>query len=276
VATGKRCELRCDTTADCIGGTVCQGAGTAGTKIGFCMEGIAPPQACVNAPQRYEVRAGYAFTVAGTRSGYAHSTIQQNGTCVKRSAGDPAFHRFDVGRIPLKAPACPADADPVTGFSATLNGFEPNPCSTTVANTDVVPRYVPGSQCVLDDPPTALAERQAPAIRFRNRSMTLTMVDPTYPGDSKTGCLLDRQGALTGVPTVFSNYQLAFTVNAGFVPVVVPVAPAFPVKVLRGPTNSVWIVDEGDFLSTSVAQSSTRGKVFRVEAHALGIINLMD
>ena len=39
------------------------------------MEGVIPPQSCVNAPQRYELRAHEAFTVVGTRSGYVHPII---------------------------------------------------------------------------------------------------------------------------------------------------------------------------------------------------------
>jgi hypothetical protein len=46
--------------------------------------------------------------------------------------------------------------------------------------------------------------------------------------------------------------------------------------VLRGPQDSIWVVDEGDFLSTSVTQPSTRGKVYRVEARAIGVVNLLE
>ena len=43
---------------------------------------------------------------------------------------------------------------------------------------------------------------------------------------------------------------------------------------LRGLT--VAVVDQGDFLSTSIVQASTRGKVFRIEAHALGTVNTLE
>ncbi len=104
--------------------------------------------------------------------------------------------------------------------------------------------------------------------------MTLTIVDPTYPGDAK--CILDRAGTLGNIPHVFPGYQLAFRVIAGLAPVAIPVNPALPVRVVRGPTNSIWVVDEGDFLSTSLSQPSTRGKVFRVEPHSLALINLLE
>ena len=52
---------------------------------------------------------------------------------------------------------------------------------------------------------------------------------------------------------MFSGYQLAFRQTAGFSALGLPITPAFPVKVVRGPTQSIWVIDEGDFLSTSIA-----------------------
>jgi hypothetical protein len=49
-----------------------------------------------------------------------------------------------------------------------------------------------------------------------------------------------------------------------------------PVAVVRGPTQSIWVIDEGDFLSTSSSVASTRGKVFRVESTALTLINVLE
>jgi hypothetical protein len=45
---------------------------------------------------------------------------------------------------------------------------------------------------------------------------------------------------------------------------------------VRGPQESVWVIDEGDFLSTSITQASTRGKVYRLEIQSLGTINLLE
>ncbi len=53
-------------------------------------------------------------------------------------------------------------------------------------------------------------------------------------------------------------------------------AAAMPVRVVRGPTQSIWVVDQGDFLSTSLSQPSTRGKVFRIEPHQLSLINILQ
>ncbi|MBA3821159.1 MAG: hypothetical protein H0X17_19905, partial [Deltaproteobacteria bacterium] len=271
----QRCNLACDTSTDCVSGTVCQGgnASTDEVKEGVCMEGIVPPQACVNAPQRYELRAGEAFTVAGSRSGFVHPIIADaNGMCV----ADPMRHPLLIGRLPLTAPPCDPAADPITGLR-TDGTYEANPCSTTTQQTDVIPNYEPGT-CDLANPPSALVERQAAAIKFRNRGLTLTLVDPTYPGDNV--CIADRGGragmALDNVPLVFPGYQIAFRVAGGFAPLILPINPTFPVRVVRGPTQSIWVVDEGDFLSTSAAQPSTRGKVFRLEPHALTIVNVLE
>jgi hypothetical protein len=46
------------------------------------------------------------------------------------------------------------------------------------------------------------------------------------------------------------------------------------VKVVRGPAQSLWVLDEGDFLSSSSSQASTRGKVliFRPESPAAALV----
>jgi hypothetical protein len=268
--TGKRCLNVCETDADCGFGTVCQGHPGAAPQSGFCMEGVVPPQACVNAPQRYELRAGDAFAVVGTRQGYIHPIISNSGdACVRDTTANP----LQTGRIPLDAPACDPMADPRTGRKPD-GTYDANPCKLTVDETEIQANFVPGT-CELGDPERFVTTRQATAIRFRNRSMQLTIVDPTYNGDLM--CHGDRMGTLTNVPLVMPGYQLAFRQTAGFTPLIVAgIAPALPIKVLRGPLNSYWVVDEGDFLSSSISQASTRGKVYRIESHALNIINLLE
>jgi len=137
----------------------------------------------------------------------------------------------------------------------------------------VVPQYE-ANTCELKAEPTALVPRQAPAIRYRNRSINMTIVDPTYPGDGQ--CILDRQGTLGNIPHVFTNFQLSFTQTAGFAQINIPVQASMPVRVVRGPTQSIWVVDQGDFLSTSISLASTRGKVFRIEPGALNLINILE
>jgi hypothetical protein len=270
VTTGKRCQMRCDATADCVTGTVCQGGLADGSKAGFCMEGVLPPQACINAPQRFELRAGEAFAVVGQRTGFDHAIIADaNGQCVKDLDASPQR----ISRIPLTPAACDPTADPLTGRLPD-GTFEPNPCALTTETTDVVPQYLPGTCDLNPDENTRLVPRQAQAIRYRNRGLNLTIVDPTYPGDA--ACILDRGGTLGNIPHVFTNYQLSFTQTAGLAAINIPVSAALPVRVLRGPTQSIWVVDQGDFLSTSISQPSTRGKVFRVEAHQLGLVNILE
>jgi hypothetical protein len=272
--TGKRCEMRCSETSDCATGTICAGA-TGQPMSGFCMEGVTPPQACVNGPQRYELRAGEAFAVLGTTSGFVHPIIENaGGQCVK----DPMASPLSIGRVQLQphdplAPntlrACDPTADPLTGMLA--NGtYEPNPCSTTVAQTDAQPRYTPGT-CTLASQDADLVERQAPAVRFRNRGMTLTVVDPYYPGDAM--CITDRMANLGKIPHVVPGYVLAFRVGAGASRKVLSQRATFPTKVVRGPQNTTWVIDQGDFLSSSTAPS-TRGAVFVFDS--LRTINILQ
>ena len=266
---GKRCIESCEKDADCVTGRVCQGATAGVPASGVCMEGVTPPQACVNAAQRFELRAGEAFAVLGTRSGYVHPIIADSGgKCVR----DPNASPFQIGRIPLSPPACDPAADPRTGKKPD-GTFDANPCSLTVDHTELEPAYNMGT-CTVATPATTLVTRPAQAIRFHNRGMTLTMVDPTYPGDAK--CIGDRGGSLSNVPLVFPGYQLAFRQTAGYAPMTLPIQPSFPVKVVRGPQQSVWVIDEGDFLSTSINQASTRGKVFRVEIQSLATVNVLQ
>ncbi|HET7501544.1 MAG TPA: hypothetical protein VFK02_11090 [Kofleriaceae bacterium] len=287
----KRCVQRCafhskdtdnkDRDADCDAGLICQGATPSG--LGTCMESVMPPQACVNAPQRFDVRAGDAFTVIGTRSGYIHPIVSQGGSCVR----DPAATASSVliGRIPLKAPACgdPATTNKFTG-ELVVGGFEPNPCSLTTDQVENQIHYI-DDQCNLDPmTPRIVVHRQAPAIKFRNRGMTLTLIDPFYAGDQS--CLVDRKGSpdplISGarIPLVFPGYQLSFRQTAGYTPLTLQsvnslVNPAFPVKVVAGPTNSIFVLDDGDFLATQLGQSSLRGQVYRIESINLGQVSVL-
>jgi hypothetical protein len=228
------------------------------------MEGVLAPQACLNAPQRYELRAGEAFAVVGTRSGFVHPIIEDaSGKCVKDPAAPPQL----IGRIPLSAPACDPTADPISGRRPD-GTFEPNPCSVTVDTTELQPNYMPGTCALVSNEETVIATRTTSAIRYRSRGMNLTLVDPTYPGDQT--CILDRLGnGLGNIPLVFTGFSLTFRVVGGYSPIAIPVVASLPVRIVRGPTDSIWVIDQGDFLSTSITLPSTRGKVFRIEPIAL-------
>ena len=257
--SGKLCEETCTVDTDCDAGTVCQG--------GFCMEGIVPPQACVNAPQRYELHAHDAMVMLGSRSGYVHPMIADTGgKCV----ADPSVGPWQVSRVPLWAPPCDPTADPRTGKLP--NGtFEPNPCQLTVSHTEVEPVYPQGS-CA--NPGTQLMTRQAQAIRLRRRGMTVQIVDPTYPGDAV--CIGDRGLGLVNVPVVAPGAQLVFRQIAGLTPMILTAHPTLPVRALTGPQQSFWIIDEGDTLATSIGTVSTQGAVYRVESVDLSKINQLE
>ena len=255
----KRCIETCNVDADCFAGTVCSN--------GFCMEGVIPPQACVNAAQRFDLRASEAFAVAGVNSGFIHPIIADaNGNCIK----DPNAPPVKIGRLPLRAPACDPTADPHTGQRPD-GTFEPNPCEETTNQVELGTVYSPGT-CTLAATP--LSTRSTDAIKFRNPGMTITMVDPTYPGD--TTCINDRQGTLGKIPVVPSQYQTSVRIDAGFTPQILGIAPAYPVKVTRGPGESIWVIDDGDYLSTSIDIASTAGKVFRIESASIAIINTLE
>ncbi|CAN5354557.1 hypothetical protein BH11MYX1_BH11MYX1_23570 [soil metagenome] len=257
----KRCIQTCTQDADCDTGTVCAN--------GTCMEGVIPPQACVNAPQRYELRASEAFAVVGTHSGYHHPIIEDaGGNCVK----NPTASLYDIGRIPLRAAACDPASDPYTGQRAD-GTFDPNPCETTVDQTEFQNNFLAGT-CEVGSPAQSLVTRTADAIRYRGRGLTFTMVNPTYPGDAT--CIGDRGGHLGNIPIVPKLYQAAVRIVSGFAPLLVSTGAAYPVKVTRGPGQSIWIMDEGDYISTSNSIASTRGKVFRVESTALTVVNTLE
>lgn len=270
----KRCNMACDATTDCVSGTVCQNGNpaTPDVKEGLCMEGVVPPQSCVNAPQRYELRAGEAFVFVGSRSGFTHPIVANAaGQCVK----PPNAHPYLNSRIPLNPPACDPTADPISG-RLPGGGYEPNPCSTTVSHWETLPNYT-NAVCDIDtNDPVLEKERQAPAIKYRSRGSVFSIVDPYYPGDKD--CITDRLGPngvpLDKIPQIFHGYSVGWRVLGGFTPATVTaINPTLPVKVLRGPLQSIWVVDQGDFLSTSISDPSTRGRVFRFEPGNFTIAN---
>ena len=262
--TGKRCIETCMTDTDCDAGTVCENQ--------RCMEGVIPPQACVNAPQRYDMRSHDAFTVVGTISGYIHPIIEDaTGTCVT----DPTASPWQVGRIPLAAPACDPMENLLTGKRSD-GTIEPNPCSLTTDDIEVAPTFAVGPGCVVaSSAPTKVSR---PALRFRNGGMLITMINPTYQGDQN--CIGDGNGldgtVLDQVPLTFTGFQLTWRVAAGFTPMTAPISPSLPTRIRRGPGQSIWVMDEGDFLSITIDEPSTRGKVFRMEGNNLAISSTLE
>jgi hypothetical protein len=236
-----RCVMSCTTSAECSAGSVCES--------GRCVEGVIPPLQCALGIQRYDLRASEAFTVLGSRTGYLHPWIVgPDNSCVR----DPAAPRNLVGRIPLRVPRC-TSARP-----------SPNPCSEPISTFE--------AEKTFDDTCTVAANahyaaRATSSIRFNNPQVLFHLIDLTYPGDAR--CIGDRGGTLVDIPVVFPGYAVTFRLQAGFLAKRLPVPTALsqPVNVIRGPGQSIWVVDQGDVLQSN--GGSTRGAVVRLESTGL-------
>ena len=73
------------------------------------------------------------------------------------------------------------------------------------------------------------------------------------------------------------GYQILLDVKGGYAPFTLSlVGQVSPVKVVRGPTDSIWVIDDGDFLASNITEASTRGKVFRIESVNTQFVNTME
>jgi hypothetical protein len=269
----------------CASGMVCASDPTSVTG-GVCMEGIEPPQACLNGPERYAIRAGEAFAVIGSRSGFVHPIVASGNRCIvdPKLAKDP----LSVGRIPLNPPACqsPPPSDPSFPFTGRIDSttFEANPCSLTVPQLEIDQGFpdpvTAGGFGSCRGPAPLLATPMTPqpdehpilAIKYRNRAMTMTIVDPYR--EAAQSCLkrdpIDTQTQApisSNIPLVVPGYQINFGVKAGYLPVTLPLpGRVSPVKVVRGPSESIWVIDDGDVLALGFNDVSTHGLVFRIES----------
>lgn len=260
-----RCVMTCNSDIDCDSSSSCDEAAH------VCMEGPIPPAECVAGVQRYDLRAGEAFTVLGGASGYVHPIIKESATSDKCVRSTAAADKLKLGRVPLTAPPCGA-----------VVGAEPNPCVKDVTHSEKRATYAfDGAQCV-ESAAVETTRPAVPAIWFRNRGLSMNFVDLTYPGDFK--CRGDRKGLnvnetptpLVNVPTTFTGLAFTFRQVGGYSPQPLRTTAVVPVKVVRGPQQSIWLVDEGDYISESPSVASTRGKVFRIESSALGVVNVMQ
>ena len=231
----RRCVRHCTSKTDCPTGNICR-SGAGGD--GVCVEGVVPPLQCVRGLQRYQLRSTDAFTVTSVPFNqptvYDHKIVEKpDGTC----GVDPTnTNPYNVGRMRLNPPACEAPGGAIV-----------NPCSTTVVNYAERFGYPSPATTCTEPPPAAVVEEEkaAPAIRFRNSGLDINLVDLTYPGDAV--CRGDRDGTLVGVPLVARDFQLTFRTLNGYVRSLIQTLAAvvFPVNVVRGPDNTVWVVDEG-------------------------------
>jgi hypothetical protein len=72
---------------------------------------------------------------------------------------------------------------------------------------------------------------------------------------------------------VHPGYRIDLVIEAGFFSLRAAMAAVFPIQVVRGPENSIWVVDEGDFLLDP--SITPRGQVFRFDPGfvGLGLVN---
>lgn len=236
-----RCVMSCTTEADCSTGAVCE--------AGRCVQGVVPPLQCALGIQRYDLRASEAFTVIGSRTGYQHPWIVGPGDACVRNAAAP---RDLIGRIPLRVPPCTAAPD------------SPNPCAEETTTFERTRVFEAGTCKPVTTAP--FAERTTSSIRFTNPQMDFHLIDLTYPGDAT--CIGDRGGSLVNVPVVFPGYAITFRIQGGFLAKRLALSQplASPANVVTGPFQSIWVVDQGDLITS---QGSTRGAVYRAEATAL-------
>lgn len=223
-----RCLMACETTDDCEEGNAC--------LAGFCNEGVPPGPECVQAVQRYQVRASDAFVAVGTISGYLHNRVRgADGQCV----ADPDASPLQVGRIPLRAPPCVESDDPIRDVS-------PNPCSHLVDQTEAVtPFEDQDGQCVAQD--DAVVDRpQIPALQLQNPSMRFNLVDVATTGDLV--CNGDRAGDLPLFSAAYPGYEIDVPIIGGFIPLFVQFAatPTFPLRIAPAPDGRLWVLDQGD------------------------------
>jgi hypothetical protein len=227
------CVMTCAADTDCGDGGQCSGDG-------YCVEAELPPAECVEALQRYDVRAGNAFVVVGNVTGYLHDRMADpvTGACV----ADPAANPLAQSRVPLIVPPCTGD-----GFV----DVAPNPCATTVTQFDK-PAAAEG------EPEPVGVERQAAAIRIRTPAFVAHLINPVLdPAEHGIACTLDGAPCppMTFVPP---GYTIAFTIGAGFAPLNAVSGMVYPIGMVNDPLGSIWFLDQGDDLV-----NRTRGQIVR-------------
>ncbi len=107
---------------------------------------------------------------------------------------------------------------------------------------------------------TKVRTRMTRAIRFQNRALRFHLVDPVTSGDAQ--CIGDLGGTLDPYRTVFPGYQLEFRVTGGLFPMFVNgLSVAYPIAVVAGPDDGLWVMDQGNV-------ASAKGSVVRLNPAA--------
>lgn len=210
-----RCIYSCTADADCLAGSVCD------VPTSRCILGpvdIAP--SCVLPAQRYEYRAGDAFSVISSQDEYGsrERVDPGSGLCVPDTSLSPLvvnrFHRIEP---------------PCTDLSVT--GIAPNPCSIPDL-TEPVPSASG----------TTFDQRPAFGIRIRSVGITLDVTDVAIP-------LLNPQNLpeLMGVrySPIGDDYQMSIAIAGGFSPAFAGLDAALPQRLKIGPDSTLWVIDSG-------------------------------
>jgi hypothetical protein len=218
-----RCLVACESTDDCQAGDAC--------LAGFCNQGAPPFPECVEAVQRYQVRASDAFVVIGSTSGYLHNWEKgaDDDACVLKEDPDP----LAVGRIPLRPEDC-----------AGPTALTPNPCVTTVSHARTVTPFA-GEQCQAGTPEVRIDD-EVRAIRFQNPSLRFDLVNTEIQGDA--ACIGDGAAGLPPFSPLHTDFGIDINLIGGFIPMSVQFAfaPTFPVHIQPGPDERIWVIDQGD------------------------------
>ena len=252
----KRCIEVCGAQNACEPGTTCERI--SGRAMDRCVLGPIPPPKCIAPLQRYELRAGDAFTVVSSVAGYRHRGTVDPDT--KACLVDPDKSSLLVARFGRNEPAC---------GDTSVTAISPNPCTLPLAVindndcTDVVsgfaePIVVSGALCY----------RPTHAVRIRTPGLSFDVVD------------LSLALPLEGYPDVrYSPIQFGYAfqlqVAAGDFPFIeTSVRANLPTRLRHGLNNEPWVVDSGDsgvvngtqgqiiFLSGNPASDATNFKLF--------------
>lgn len=218
-----RCVMTCE-SKDCDPGSWCDS--------GVCVLGAVPPPECLAPVQQYQVLAGEAFTVVGSRSGYLHPWIADGtGACVR----DPEAGPLRVGRFHTDEPVCAPEDE--------LTTLEPNPCRVDLPDEPVILIEQGGAAT-----PTY---RTSYAIRFRNPAFRIDIADVVA---------LARHPDLADIIDDFrysplpAGYEFTFRIGGGSFPFAEELGAFLPVRLRNGPDGTLWLLDAGESTAVGAPQ----------------------
>jgi hypothetical protein len=229
-----RCIETCDSQHACEPGATCE------ASTGRCVLGPIPQEKCVAPLQRYELRAGDAFTVVSSVAGYRQPGVQDPTT--RECIADPTKSPLLVARFGRNEPLCTD-----TGVTA----LTPNPCTLpppvlhTNSSDDKCPTLTSGfgEPIVIDG---KLCYRDTRVVRIRMPGMSFDVADVSLP--------------LEGFPDVrYSPIQFGFAfqieiAGGGFPFIETAVQADLPSRVRVGLNGEPWVIDSASARSSGGAQ----------------------